>query len=100
MPNDPHRSAARRLRASKTGGVMEDDSRWLEPDDLMGVWEHQGQPLTVSALRLAVEEVESNALIVIDYYDGSGNVKTVKPMHIDLRGTEGSVNSVVITVVD
>lgn len=78
---------------------MTDDEGWADPDDQMGVWEHQGEPLTVEALRTELANLDPDTLVIIEHYDGAGGVRPLRPMHIDLR-TRPHPAAVVITVVE
>ena len=73
------------------------DDEWLDPDDQMGVWEYQLQPLTVEALRRALASLEGDLPGEIEFYDGS-DVRRLRAMHIDLKGTAGEPSGFVITV--
>lgn len=77
---------------------MTDDEGW-DPDDEMGIWEHQGEPLTVEALRRDLANVAPDTIVTIEHYDGAGSVSALRPMHIDLR-IRPHPPVVVITVVD
>jgi hypothetical protein len=84
----------------KAGAVQdEDNGGWTEPDDQMGLWEHQGHQLTVRWLQLALADLEPDAAVTIEQYDGQGGVRELRPMHIDLRGRPRA-EAVVITVVE
>ena len=73
------------------------DENWFDEGDDMGVWEHQGRPLAVAALASALSDLESELPIEIEYFDGSAT-RALQAVHIDLRGSNGRVTSVVITV--
>jgi hypothetical protein len=96
-----------------------DDDDWLDPNDLGGLWEHQGTPLTVRWLTAALGEVVTGepslhgpigqllaaarssptAAIPVEvaFYDGAAS-RTLHPMHIDVRADQGRPLAVVITV--
>ena len=57
----------------------------------------QGQPLTVQGLRIALDEVGADVPVTVEFYDGTTS-RTLRPMHIDARGRDGSPTSVVLTV--
>lgn len=91
------------------------DEEWLEPDEQMGLWEHQGSSLTVRWLAVALAEAAEgvarealNSLLAhldvagdlpveVEYFDGT-TAKRLHPMHIDVRATEGKPSAIVITV--
>ncbi len=73
------------------------DDEWLEPDDQMGLWEYQVHPLTVGGLKLALMSLDDDLPVQIEFYDGS-EVRSLRPMHIDLKGTAGTPSAIVITV--
>jgi len=77
--------------------VVSDDEEWLEPFDQGGVWEYQLHPLTVARLRRALDGLPDDALVEVDFYDGSDS-RLLRPMHIDLKGKAGVTKTVVITV--
>jgi len=95
---------------------MADDDEWLEPDDQMGLREHQGKSLTIGWLMVALSQAGSDLpreLLVghllaaqtttadlpveIEFYDGTTS-RTLHPMHIDVRADAGRPSAVVITV--
>lgn len=76
---------------------MTDDEGW-DPDDEMGIWEHQGQPFTVEVLRRALADLDPNAVVTIEHYDGAGGIRVLQPMHVDLR-IRPQPGALVITVV-
>ena len=78
--------------------MASDDDDWLDPDDQMGVWEYQLRPLTVGQLRRAFDRVPDDVPVEVDFYDGTDASRTLRPMHIDLKGGAGTVTAVVITV--
>jgi hypothetical protein len=96
--------------------MVDDENEWLEPDDQMGLWEHQGQPLTVRWLMVALAQVgaeqsveqlrqvlvlESAAAelpVEVEFYDGTAS-RRLQPMHIDVRAAGRQPSAVVITVV-
>ncbi len=73
----------------------EDD--WLEPDDQMGLWEYQLEPLTVGWLRQTLTSLADDVPIQVEFYDGT-EARTLRPMHIDLKGKDDRPTAVVITV--
>jgi len=95
--------------------MPDDESEWLQPDDTMGLWENQGEPLTVRWLLAALGEVGIDELsepvrqllataraaadvpVEVEFYDGEGS-RTLRPMHIDMRADHGRPSAVVITV--
>ena len=79
-------------------GMAPDDDEWLEPDDDMGIWEYQLHPLTVAELRRALDGLPGDALVEVDFYDGTDASRTLRPMHIDLKGNAGVTTAMVITV--
>lgn len=74
-----------------------DEDEWLEELDQGGVWEYQLDPLTVAALRRALAGLPDDALVEVDFFDGSDSRK-LRPMHIDLKGRAGVTKVVVLTV--
>lgn len=78
---------------------MGDDEGWAEPDDQMGLWEHQGRPLTVKLLLQALATLHPDVVLTIEHYDGAGGTKHLRPMHVDLR-IRPHPGEAVITVVD
>ena len=77
---------------------MTDEEGW-DPDDEMGIWEHQGEPLTVEALRRDLASLDPDTVVTVEHYDGAGAVRALRPMHVDLR-IRPHPSAVVITVVD
>jgi hypothetical protein len=77
--------------------MTDDTDEWLEPEDQTGVWEYQLHPLTVEWLRRAIEPLADDLPVQVESYDGSG-VRSLRPMHIDLRGRAGTPAAIVITV--
>ena len=78
---------------------MEDetDDDWLEPDDEMGLWEYQLHPLTVRWLRQSLSDLPEGLPVQVEFYDGS-EVRSLRPMHIDLKGKDDRPSAIVITV--
>ncbi|MGI8982999.1 MAG: hypothetical protein ACR2HM_00440 [Acidimicrobiales bacterium] len=74
------------------------DDEWLDPDDQMGLWEYQLQPLTVESLRSALVSLAVHLPVEVEFYDGS-DARRLRPMHIDLKGRAGEASGFVITVV-
>ncbi len=81
--------------AGGMGADAEDD--WLEPDDQMGLWEYQLHPLTVGWLREALTSLADDVRVHVEFYNGT-EARTLRPMHIDLKGKGGRPTAVVITV--
>ena len=75
----------------------ETDDEWLEPDDQMGLWEYQLHPLTVEWLRESLNNLPDGLPVQVEFYDGS-EVRPMRRMHIDLKGTKGSPSAIVIPV--
>ena len=73
------------------------DDEWLEPDDQMGLWEYQLHPLTVEWLRESLNNLPDGLPVQVEFYDGS-DVRSLRPMHIDLKGKDGRPSAIVITV--
>jgi hypothetical protein len=93
---------------------MSDDDYWLEPQDDMGLWEHQGRPLTIRWLLVALREAapalfrqdvdmftvdhpSADLPIEIEWYDGTGP-RRLTPVHIDVRALSASAAALVLTV--
>ncbi len=74
-----------------------DDKGWLEQGDQGGLWEYQLRPLSVQPLATALEGLDPELPIEVEYYDGE-HTRTLRPMHIDLKGEHGHATAVVITV--
>ncbi len=79
------------------GMADETDDGWLEPDDQMGLWEYQLHPLTVQWLRQSLSQLPDDLPVQVEFYDGS-EVRTLRPMHIDLKGKDERPSAIVITV--
>jgi hypothetical protein len=76
----------------------DDADQWLDPNDDMGLWEHQGHPLTVRWLASALAEAGDPDLpVTIDYHDGTG-WRELSVVHIDMKGAEGRPTALVFTV--
>jgi hypothetical protein len=117
-PDSPDTEVPLGAEEASTLTVMPDDAdEWLEPEDQMGLWEHQGEQLTVRSLLVGLvahelgEEVPSELTrqllsttsrwadlpVEVEFYDGVTS-RTLRPMHIDLRAASGRPSAVVITV--
>ena len=70
---------------------------WLEPDDHMGLWEGWLDPLTVRWLRQSLSDLPDDLPVQVEFYDGA-EVRSLRPMHIDLKGKDRSPSAIVITV--
>jgi hypothetical protein len=75
----------------------ETDDDWLEPGDQGGLWEYQLYPLTVEWLRESMSDLPDSLPVRVEFYDGS-EVRTLRPMHIDLKGKDDRPSAIVITV--
>ena len=92
---------------------MEDDG-WREADDQMGLWENQGQPLTLRWLLAAVNQIApqfmagapdpllladpaGDLVIELDLYEGDGHA-ALTPIHLDAKGDGGGPAALVMTV--
>jgi hypothetical protein len=63
----------------------------------MGLWEHQGRPLT---LRVLLDQNEGilDLPIEVTVYDGTVSSPFLTPLHVDFRGPQDAPTAVVITV--
>jgi hypothetical protein len=73
-----------------------DRDEWLDPDDDMGIWEHQGHPLSTRSLMAVLAEVD-DVPVEVEFYDGT-EVRMLTVVHIDLRGRGGRATAAVLTV--
>ena len=78
--------------------MASDDDEWLEPEDDVELWEYQVHPLTVAELVRALDGLPSDALVEVNFYDGTGACRKLRPMTIDLKANLGVTDAVVITV--
>ncbi len=77
--------------------MPDDDSGWLDADDLSGLWEYQLQSLTVGDLRAALASLPEDAAVEVTHYDGS-HFRALRVMHIDAKTLSGHSIAVVVTV--
>jgi hypothetical protein len=75
----------------------ETDHDWLEPGDQGGLWEYQLYPLTVEWLRESMSDLPDSLPVRVEFYDGS-EVRTLRPMHIDLQGKDARPSAIAMTV--
>lgn len=47
---------------------MTDDDGWEDPDDQMRIWEHQGEPLRVEALRIEAGDADPGTIVTIEHF--------------------------------
>jgi hypothetical protein len=78
--------------------VTSDDVEWLDPMDDMGLWEHQGRPLTVADLRAVLGGLADDLVIEFGHADEMGHVHELIAAHIDLRGSAGDAVAVYMTL--
>jgi hypothetical protein len=76
---------------------MGDQSEWLHPYDEMGLYEHQGDALTVGGLIEALLQVSTDLAFEVAWYDGT-TTRQGHPMHLDVRASGGEPMAVVLTV--
>ena len=76
----------------------DDAEPWLDPDDDMGLWEHQGHPLTVRWLALALGQVSNPDVPVTVAYDDGTRRRELRVVHIDVSGADGRPTALVVTV--
>jgi hypothetical protein len=77
---------------------MNDDGiEWADPDDRMGVWEHQGHPLTIRDLLTQMSERELDLPVEVSVYGGIRASRALVPMHVDVRVAQGAPAALVIT---
>ena len=67
---------------------------WDESGDL---FEHQGHPLTVGALRQALAGVDDDVVVAVIVYDGSANRIALEPTEVGLTGGLGPPECLTIT---
>jgi hypothetical protein len=80
----------------------DDDQRpgWLDPNDEMGLWEFQSEPLTVRSLIAALTTAnEPDLPVTVEFYDGTDS-RALRPVHIDISGDRGTPTAIVLTVAD
>lgn len=53
--------------------------------------------MTVGGLELALTSLDDDLPVESEFYDGS-EVRSLRPMHIDLKGTTGTPSTIFITV--
>lgn len=87
---------------------------WLDRDDEMGLWEHQGHPLTARWLAVALQQLIPSAMpdamtllrstdegaelpVEVVWYDGT-TAQSLEVMHLDVRGAGGKPAALVVTV--
>ena len=75
----------------------DEDFDW-EAEDQMGLWEHQGHPLTLQDLALA--RARPDLPIEVTVYDGAHSSDFLAPLHVDYRGPKDAPTAIVITVQD
>ena len=63
----------------------------------MGIWEHQGRPLTLRELLWHADESLDLPIEVI-VYDGTDSSPFLTPLHVDFRGPQSAPSAIVITV--
>lgn len=56
------------------------------------------RPLTVGSLLAALEDLAADLPVKVEYYDASGRLTELRPMHIDATGAQGQASGVIITV--
>jgi hypothetical protein len=74
----------------------DEDFDWHAVDQ-MGLWEHQGRPLTLREL-LRHDGRILDLPIEVTIYDGTGSSPFLTPLHVDFRGPQNAPSAVVITV--
>jgi len=74
----------------------DEDFDWHEVDQ-MGLWEHQGRPLTLREL-LQHDDRILDLPIEVTVYDGTDSSPFLTPLHVDFRGPQDAPTAVVITV--
>jgi hypothetical protein len=95
MPEVPNPDASpAHMRQDQT---VPDDDDWLDHNDTMGLWEYQLQGLTVEALRVALDSLPGDLPVEVAFYDGVAS-RSLRVMHIDLKGTDRRPSSLVVTV--
>ena len=68
---------------------------WYDYDQ-MGIWEHQGRPLTLRDL--VRNEGVLDLPVEVSVYDGVSASAFLTPLHVDFRGTPEHPTGIVITV--
>ena len=76
---------------------MPDDDDWSEPSDSTGLWEYQLQSLSVRWLRTALDGLPEELPVEVAFYDGV-EARSLRVMHIDLRGSGPEPSALVVTV--
>jgi|tagenome__1003787_1003787.scaffolds.fasta_scaffold19513042_2 hypothetical protein len=74
----------------------DEDFDWNSVDQ-MGLWEHQGQPLTLRQL-LRQNDGLLDLPVEVTVYDGINSSPFLTPLHVDFRGPRDAPTAVVITV--
>jgi hypothetical protein len=64
--------------------------------DQMGLWEHQGRPLTLRVL-LNQNDGILDLPVEVTVFDGTDSSPFLTPMHVDSRGPQDAPTAVVIT---
>lgn len=77
--------------------MSDDDNEWLDQGDEGELWEYQLRPLSVQWLATALDGLDAELPIEVEFYDGKQS-RTLRPMHIDLKGQHGRATALVITV--
>jgi len=75
----------------------DEDFDWNSVDQ-MGLWEHQGRPLTLRQLLAQNNDGILDLPIEVTVYDGTVSSPFLAPLHVDFRGPRDAPSAVVITV--
>ncbi len=81
---------------------MEKPSWYIEGrswDEQTELWEHQGHPLTVAALKCALDQLDPDLAVQVVLYDGA-DPHPLLPMELGLIGEGPAPSALVITVVE
>jgi hypothetical protein len=75
----------------------DEDFDWSS-EDQMGLWEHQGRPLTLRQLLNQNDDSILDLPVEVTVYDGTDSSPFLAPLHVDFRGSRDAPAAVVITV--
>jgi hypothetical protein len=81
------------------GDRLADDDDSLDPNVQGGLWEHQGHPLTLRDLQLALRDLPDDLAIEVERLDGLGGRDRYIASSLDLRGHDRVAEALVFVIV-